>query len=158
MRLQNSEIAQKFSQMADLLKIEGANPFRIRAYRNAARTVAEIPESVVDLVQEESDLTEYFGIGKDLASKIKEIVETNHLEVLDELEKHTPAVLRDLLKIPSLGPKKVQLLYKSFGIQSLAELQQLLEDKRILEIRGFGEKTRLSLLDELKKMQGAHPT
>lgn len=93
------------------------------------------------------------GIGKDLSSKIEEIVETGHLKLLDTIEKQTPMALRDLLKIPGLGPKRVQLLYNKMHIKSLQDLEKAVENKKILDLRGFGEKTRLALLDGIKKIQ-----
>lgn len=158
MQVQNSEIAEKFNHLADLLEIEGSNPFRIRAYRNAARTLLGSSESIVDLVHENSDLTKLPSIGKDLAAKIKEIVDTGHLSLLDRVEKQTPSGLSEFLKIPSLGPKRVGLLYKQCGVKTLDDLKRIAENKKILEVRGFGEKIRLGILEELKKIKAqAYP-
>ncbi|MGZ3775822.1 MAG: DNA polymerase/3'-5' exonuclease PolX [Pseudobdellovibrionaceae bacterium] len=154
----NSEIAQRFNLLADLLELQEANPFRVRAYRNAARTVLEIAENISELVKEEKDLTEYQGIGKDLAAKIKEIVETNHFPVLEEVQKKIPGGLVDLLRLPNLGPKRVKLLYQKLGIKSLTDLQKVLEDETILSLRGFGEKIRDSLIEELKKINVKLPS
>ena len=153
MQVQNSEIAQTFGQIADLLEIEGANRFRIRAYRNAARTLSTLSDNVADIVHRHGDLTQFPGIGKDLASKIEEIVDTGHLTLLDQIQKKIPSTLGDLLKIPSLGPKRVQLLYKTLGIDSLQSLRRIAEDKSIVQLKGFGEKTRIAILEELDKKE-----
>ena len=89
MPVQNSDVAAIFDKVADLLEIEGANPFRVRAYRNAARAVSGLARNVSDMVASEKDLTELPGIGKDLAGKIREIVETGSLAQLEELEGKT---------------------------------------------------------------------
>lgn len=152
-QVQNSEIAEKFNHLADLLEIEGANPFRVRAYRNAARTLITSSESAVELVQKNADLSALPGIGKDLATKIKEVVETGHLSLLDQIERQTPSELSHFLKIPSLGPKRIGQLYKHGGVKTFADLRKIIESKKILEIRGFGEKTRREILDGLDRIE-----
>ncbi|WP_374029914.1 DNA polymerase/3'-5' exonuclease PolX [Bdellovibrio bacteriovorus] len=153
MPVQNIEVAQTFSQLADLLEIQGENPFRIRAYRTAAAVLIELPQNVSDIVASHGKLYEVPGIGKDLASKIEEIVQTGHLKVLDDVEAHTPKVLLEMLKLPRMGPKRVKLLYEKLGIQTLEELQQAAESKKILKVKGFGEKTRLEILEGIEKLQ-----
>lgn len=153
-QVQNSEIAEKFNYLADLLEIEGANPFRVRAYRNAARTLTTTSENATELVQKNADLSALPGIGKDLATKIKEVVETGHLSLLDQIEKKIPIELRDFLKIPSLGPKRIGKLYKQGGVKNFAELRKIVESKKILGLRGFGEKTRLEILEGLNRLDG----
>ncbi len=111
MPIHNVEIADKFNTLANLLEIEGANPLRIRAYRNAARIISGMSKNISDLVAENADLTELPGIGKDLAEKIKIIVPTGDLPLLKETEARLPPVLNELMKIEGLGPKRVQVLY-----------------------------------------------
>jgi DNA polymerase (family 10) len=84
MRVHNSEISEMFEEVADLLEIEGANQFRVRAYRNASRVVAALPRSAAGLISDEKALTELPGIGKDLAGKIAEICRTGKFAVLEE--------------------------------------------------------------------------
>ncbi|MFZ3231182.1 MAG: DNA polymerase/3'-5' exonuclease PolX [Pseudobdellovibrio sp.] len=151
MPAQNTEVAKQFNQIADLLEIKGENRFRIRAYRNAARTISDLSENVADLIHNKKDLTELPGIGKDLALKIIEIVDTGHLELLEKIEKEVPVILRELLKIPLIGPKRVQLIIKNFKIKSLDDFKKIVLDKSILQLHGFGEKIRLSILEELNK-------
>ncbi len=110
MPVHNTEIADMFSRLAELLEIQGANPFRIRAYRKAAQTIEALPHSVTSMLAEGADLSELPGIGKDLASKIQEMVETGHLALLDQVSSQLPGQLAELAKIPTLGPKRRHLL------------------------------------------------
>lgn len=107
MPIHNSEVAEIFNKVADLLDIEGANQFRVRAYRNAARLVSGLPHSVSNMVRGEQDLSKLSGIGKDLAGKIREIVETGSLEQLKELEGCTSSELSQLMKVEGLGPAAI---------------------------------------------------
>jgi len=137
--------------MADLLEIQGSNTFRVRAYRNAARTIENLSRSAVDMVNQDEDLTELKGIGKDLAKKIKEIVETGELSMLEDLKKEIPFELSDFMDIPGIGPKRVHAIYEELGVKSLDELKKAAEKHRIQEIGGFGEKTEKIILEGLKK-------
>ena len=112
MPVYNSDVAEIFNQVADLLEIEGANPYRVRAYRDGARTISTMSRNVSDMVEEDKDLTELPGIGGDLAGKIKEIVRTGDLEQLEEIEQRTPPALATLLEIEGLGPKRGQKIYE----------------------------------------------
>ena len=96
MPVQNAEIAAMFDQAAELLEIEGENQFRVRAYRRAARTIEGLPQSVKNLLSAGRDLSELPGIGKDLAGKIAEIVETGHFKLLDKLKKKLPGELGEI--------------------------------------------------------------
>lgn len=102
----NADIAEQFNRLADLLEIEEANRFRVRAYRRAAQTIQELPESVAKMVAEGRDLDELPGIGEDLAGKIAEIVKTGHCRMLEEVEARTPSTLATLTSIAGLGPKR----------------------------------------------------
>ena len=106
MPVQNSDVKDIFNKVADLLDIEGANPFRVRAYRNAARTVSSLPRNVSEMVNSGDDLTELPGIGEDLAGKIKEIVKTGSLAQLEEIQKETPSELDKLMKLEGLGSSR----------------------------------------------------
>jgi DNA polymerase (family 10) len=147
----NTEISNIFNQMADLLEIEGANPFRVRAYRRAARTVSGYTHSMAELVREEEDLTELSGIGEDLSAKIKEIVETGRLAKLEEVKSRTPADLTRMLNVAGLGPKRVKALYEELGISTLAELEQAAAEGRIQELHGLGEKIEQQILKDLQR-------
>ncbi|HEY5604499.1 MAG TPA: DNA polymerase/3'-5' exonuclease PolX, partial [Gammaproteobacteria bacterium] len=135
---------------ADLLEIENENPFRIRAYRNAARTLLELGNEAREWVEHGEDLTQLPGIGKDLAAKIVEIVETGHCQSLEKLRSKTPAGLPELLRIPGLGPKRVAALYHELDIRTVEQLMRAAEDHRLRQLAGFGAKTEAKILDALK--------
>ncbi|MCF8052086.1 MAG: DNA polymerase/3'-5' exonuclease PolX [Desulfobacterales bacterium] len=153
MPIQNADIAEIFSRVANLLEIEGANQFRVRAYRNAARTVGSLPRNAADMVEAEEDLSKLPGIGKDLAGKIAEIVKTGSLDQLEELEERTPAELNELMNISGLGPKRVSALYHELGVTNRKELKAAAEKEKIRDVEGFGKKTEQSILEELSKKE-----
>jgi len=139
--MQNPDIARLFDEVADLLEIQDANPFRVRAYRNAARTIRDFPEPLTDVVRAGAkDLTDIAGIGDDLAEKITEIVTTGELELRQQLAKKLPAGLLDLLRIPGLGPKRVKLLYKKLKVKSAGDLAKALDAGKVKKLKGFGPK------------------
>src|SRR2546423_5189873 len=139
--MQNPDIARLFDEVADLLEIQDANPFRVRAYRNAARTIRDFPEPIAELVRAGvKDLTEIPGIGEDLAEKITEIVTTGELPLEQQLARKLPAGLLDLLRIPGLGPKRVKLLYKKLKVKSAADLAKVLDAGKVQKLKGFGPK------------------
>ena len=136
----NTEIAEIFDQLANLLEIEDANAFRVRAYRNASQFIGSCSKSIAYEVDQGKDLTELPGIGKDLAQKIQTIVDTGELPALNEIKQKTPEGLLLLLKIEGLGPKRVKRLYKELNITNLKELNRALRSGRIKELKGFGAK------------------
>src|SRR5512144_3229939 len=141
MPVQNAEIAAMFDQTAELLEIKGDNPFRSRAYRNAARTIERLPKSVASLLKAGEDLSELPGIGKDLAGKIQTIVATHKFDVLDRLKHELPGDLGEIAALPGLGPKRVKLLYDKLGIRSLEDLRRAIKSGRLHELKGFGQKS-----------------
>ena len=149
MTVHNAEVATAFEEMADLLEIEGANPFRVRAYRFAARTLRDLPVEVGEMVAKGEDLTSLPGIGDDLAGKIKEILATGTAAALEAQRKRVPATLTELLRIPGLGPKRVKRLAHELKIRSLSELQTAAQAGRVRTLAGFGEKTEQHILDAL---------
>ena len=138
MPVQNAEIAAMFDQTAELLEIQGENQFRVRAYRRAARVIEGLPQSVGSLLSAGSDLSELPGIGKDLAGKIADIVETGHFGLLDTLKRKLPGQLGDIAALPGLGPKRVKLLYDKLKVRTLDDLRRVIKLGRLHEIRGFG--------------------
>jgi len=145
----NREIAAKFDELADLLEIQGANAFRVRAYRNAARTIRDLPQTVAQLVRDGADLTELPGIGDDLANKTREIVETGELADLQKIVKDVPESLIDVMGVAGLGPKRVKTLYETLGVKDVAGLKQAAEAGKIQTLSGFGAKTEQNILQEL---------
>ncbi|HEX5830299.1 MAG TPA: DNA polymerase/3'-5' exonuclease PolX [Gemmatimonadaceae bacterium] len=147
--VENAEVARIFREIAELLEIEGANPFRVRAYRGAARTVEELPEPVATLAADPARLTELPGIGEDLAGKIVQITRTGTLPMLGELEHEAPRGAAELMRVPGLGPKRAKALCERLGIRSLGGLERAARMGRIRALPGFGEKTERKILDEL---------
>ncbi len=144
--MNNEFIAVQFDLLADLLEIQGANPFRIRAYRNASRTISSTADSLSDMVKGDQDLTQFAGIGKDLAKQIIEIVTKGQHSALQELRKQIPDGVLDMLRIPGVGPKKVSVFFNELGLKSLAELKAACEAGQLAKLKGFGKKTEESIL------------
>lgn len=150
MPVHNADIAKAFEETADLLELEEANAFRVRAYRNAARTLRSLENEAAAMIQHREDLAELPGIGKDLAGKIRDMVETGHFALLDELERKTPAVATELLKLPGLGPKRAKALYQDLGVHNLEQLHRALLDGRVDKLPGFGKVMEKRLLQALE--------
>lgn len=153
MPVSNNDIAKIFNKVADLLEIEDENPFKIRAYRNAAITIDNLSHSAAKMVETGEDLTELPGIGHDLSEKIKNIVKTGELELLTELENKFPPGLSKLMDVPGLGPKRVKKLYESLNIQNLDDLTKAAEEKKISKLDAFSVKTEEHILEDVKKIQ-----
>src|SRR5215207_785744 len=151
MPIQNSDVAEIFEKVADLLEIEGENQFRVRAYRDAARTVGGRSRSVAEMVEQDEDLSGLSGIGEDLAGKIREIVETVTLSQAEELEKETDPGLRELLGLPGLGPERVREIHERLGVSSLQELDEAVRNGKISDLPGFGKKTEQNILKAIEQ-------
>ncbi|MBK1633219.1 DNA polymerase III [Thiohalocapsa halophila] len=154
MTVHNREIAEQFSHLADLLEIEGADAYRVRAYRQAAQTIAGLSESLADRAAAGEDLSALPHIGESLAEKIRTICETGHLPQLEEAEERLPAALSDLLEISGLGPKRVKALHQDLHIDNLQDLKQAVAEHRVRELSGFGAKSEQALADKLAQWQG----
>jgi len=151
MPVQNAEVAGIFERVADLLEIQGANPFRVRAYRNAAQVVRSLPHALHELVEREEDLSKLPGIGRDLAAKIEEIVRTGSLALLEEIGREIPLSLIELLALPGLGPKRVRALHEELGIRTIRDLERAARAGRLRDLPGFGEKTERAVLAAIEK-------
>jgi DNA polymerase (family 10) len=154
MPIYNADIADTFDEIADYLEIEGENPFRVRAYRNAARSVRGLGPDLNDMVAENEDLTKLPGIGKELSAKIVELVNTGSVQALKKLQDKIPRDVRQMLKIPNLGPKRVQSLYKDLNIQSPEQLLQAAKKGRLRSLSGFGPKTEEQILQAIEAHAG----
>ena len=145
--MQNAEIARLLSDVADLLEISAGNPFKVRAYRNAARTVADHPDPIAELVSGGGfDVTDLPGIGDGIAKEITALVATGSLPQRQLLAKIPPGLL-DLLRIPGLGPKRVKLFHERLKVNSVADLKDALEKGKIAKLAGFGPK----LLEKIRE-------
>lgn len=148
--MNNLEIARIFSQLADLLEFRDENPFRVRAYRNAARAIQDLPEAAAEILADSKrELTDIPGIGRDLADKIRSIVETGSLPLLDELLQQVPESVLALLRVPGLGPKRAAAIHRELGVNTLDELRAACEGHRVRELKGFGAKTEQMIIDGL---------
>ncbi len=155
--MNNEAIADVFDQVADLLEFQGANSFRIRAYRNGSRTIRDYAQSLSVLAAEgKAKLTEIDGIGDDLAQKICTLVQTGSLPMLVELKEQIPESVLALLRIPGMGPKKAAALYNQLGIKSLAELKAACDAGQVQKLKGFGAKTEQMILQGMEIAEQAN--
>jgi DNA polymerase (family 10) len=155
--MNNRDIATHLDEIADLLEFQNANPFRVRAYRNAARKVNDLPEPLTAIAADtKRDLTEIEGIGKDLAQKIVELLTTGKIEMLDQLRSEIPGGVLAMVRIPGMGPKKAATLFKELGISSLDELKAACEADRVQALKGFGKKTQEKILVGIDLAARAH--
>jgi DNA polymerase (family X) len=155
MPVHNTEIVDALYRLGELLEIEGANPFRVRAYRNAARTISELPESVAGMVASGADLVKLPGIGEDLAGKITELVQTGHLKVLEEEERKLPSGLLEMATLPGLGPKHIKQIHDILKIDSLDGLAKAAEAGKLRDLPRFGAKLEEKILLALRQRTGA---
>src|ERR1700741_4560125 len=148
------EIAGVLEQIATLLELKNENPFKIRAYTNAARAIETFGGNVADF-QDEEALSKIPGIGKSIALKIKELAATGSLKYLEELSTEFPSGIFELFSLPGLGAKKIKALHDKLQISSLEQLRKACEDGRVAELPGFGETTQQKLCDIIAK-RAAH--
>lgn len=151
MPIHNTEIAAILGEVANLLDIKGANEFRVRAYRNAERTVKDMSGSIAKRLEAGEDLSDYPGIGSGIAEKIAEIVKTGHLRQLDELRQAVPPELLEVMELEDLGPRRAKQLYDKLGISTIDELEQAAQQNRVREVEGFGAKTEQKILAQIAK-------
>jgi len=142
----NATVTAIFDEIADLLDIQGANPFRIRAYRNAARTIGELGTDIKTFIERGNDLKDIPGIGEDLASKIREIVQTGRCAALERLRSQVPPAVAELLRLPGLGPKRVRILWHELDVQTLEQVERAARDHRIRSLHGFGDRMEERIL------------
>jgi len=151
--MENLEIARVLGQMANLLEIQDANPFRVRAYRNAARTVDGHATPMRKLVESGVDLTELPGIGKDMASHVGELVETGELTALVELTGKIPRSLIDVMDLPGVGPKKARKLWHELAVESVDDLEAAAKEGKVAELSGFGAKSQEKILTGIERFR-----
>jgi DNA polymerase (family 10) len=152
--MQNAAVVKIFEELADLLEIQNANPHRVRAYRNAARTLETLSEPLAEIANDpDRSLEDLQGIGKDLAEKIKTIVATETLPLLEELRLQVPRGVVEMLRIQGLGPKKAAALFKELGIVNLEMLKAAAESGAVAGLKGFGEKTAKIILEGLSQVE-----
>jgi DNA polymerase (family X) len=158
MTVHNAEIADILNKFADLLAIEGANPYRVRAYQSVARNIEALSTSVGQMVERDEDLTTIPGIGKDLAAKVEEIVRTGTLKDLEEVGQRVPMELIDLTSLAGLGPKRVGTLYRELGVATLEGLEKAARAGQVRQLEGFGAKMAQKIIEELEQTKGESST
>jgi DNA polymerase (family 10) len=146
--MDNRDIARLFERVADLLEIQGANPFRIRAYRTASLTISELTTPLASMIGTDGGtaLQKLPGIGRDLADKIVTIVRTGTLPLLAELGRDTPESLITLMQVPGLGPKRAKLIHQALGVTTLDELEAAARAGRLARVRGLGASSEQAIL------------
>ena len=146
----NQDIANIFYRIAEILEIQGENPFKIRAYIKAAQTVESYTKELSE-IKDTEELKELPGIGEKIALKIKEIVETGRLEMYEKLKKSEFASLIALLDVPGMGPKHVRLVYDKFGIKTIDQLEKAARRGKLRDLPGLGEKTEQNILKGIEQ-------
>ncbi|MER3415864.1 MAG: DNA polymerase/3'-5' exonuclease PolX [Gemmataceae bacterium] len=147
-------IARILDLMGTLLELKGENPFRCNAYHNAARAVDQLEGDIGDWIASDR-LRDVPGIGASMEEKIRALYTTGRLEAYEQLVREVPAGLVELLRIPGMGPKKAQALYKELGIDSLAKLEEACRTGQVAKLKGFGEKTQSKILEALAFLEQA---
>lgn len=155
-KVDKQTVARILEEVATLLELRGENPFRCRAYHNAARTVMALQESL-DQLAERGELRRIKGIGDSLAGQIETLLREGRLPLHRELLAHFPAGFLDLLQVTGLGPKKLKILHDKLGIESTGELEYACQENRLVDLEGFGRRSQQNLLDgiaRLRRFQG----
>ncbi|MFG1690835.1 DNA polymerase/3'-5' exonuclease PolX [Gemmatimonadota bacterium] len=148
--MENLEVAGSLTELADLLEIQGANPFRVRAYRNAVRTINGLTRSLVSMIEAEEDLTELPGIGKDMSGHIRELIETGELGRLREVLEEVPRGVVNLMKLEGVGPKKARKVWEELDVTTVDELETAVQAGRVEELGGFGKKSCEKILTSIE--------
>jgi len=150
----NAEIARVFDEVADLLEINGEGFFRVRAYRNASRVIRDLSTPLSVTAKEPGALEKLPGIGKDLAGRIRELLETGELGLRDDLEAKLPVGVLELMKVPGLGPRKAHTLYLELGVCDMESLEKAAREGRVKEVKGFGPRSEANILSGIESVSG----
>jgi DNA polymerase (family X) len=150
----NDKVASILYEIADLLELKGGEPFKPRAYRNAAHTIEEMREDIED-VYRKGKLHEVQGVGDAISLKVGEIIDTGELGYLKDLRNEFPPGLIQLMAVPEIGPKTTMLLYKQLKITNLEELKLAVQQHRIRRLKGFGQKTEENILNGIRLVESS---
>lgn len=150
--MRNVDVAAFLDEIADLLELKGENRFRVGAYRTAARRIENLPEDVEDLWLG-GRLEDVPGVGESIATKVGEYLQRGHSGYLDSLRKEVSPGMRELLRVPGLGPARAQLIHKELGIKTIEELEAAARQHRLRELPGIREKTEDKILREVERLQ-----
>ena len=151
--MKNTAIAKVFQDIADLLELKGENPFKIRAYQRAARTIDHLPKEIEIMVEEGEDLKVIPGVGEAIAKKTTELISTGKLGYYEELKAAFPEGITSLLEIPGIGPKIAKRLSSELGISSVDGLEQAIKDGQVARMFRLGDKTADNMLHQIQALR-----
>ncbi len=151
--MENFEIARTLRELAVLLEIQGANPFRVRAYRNAVQTINGLTRSLASMLEAGEDLTALPDVGKNVASHIQELVETGKLQRIEEITSEFPRDLVTLVRLDGVGPKKARRLWDELGVATVDQLEAAVADGRVAGLDGFGQRSASKILDSIRELR-----
>ena len=147
----NKEIANEFRFLGDIMELHGENPFKIRSYQNAYITLRKLDRPLAEMDQPEMEAIK--GVGKAIAEKIGELLQTGKMSTLEQYREKTPEGVQEMLTVKGFGPKKVQAVWKDLGIETVGELLYAVNENRLIELKGFGQKTQEELKQKLEYFQ-----
>ncbi|HZU12907.1 MAG TPA: DNA polymerase/3'-5' exonuclease PolX [Chloroflexota bacterium] len=149
--MNNNDVAAALNEIAELLELQGATTFRVRAYQNAGRTISNLPEDV-RVLSAENRLKDLKGIGGSIADKIQELLDTGTITQLEKLRQEFPPGVRSIMSVPGVGPSLARRAYRELGVDSLEALREAAEDGRLAELPGFGQKSAENVLRALTRV------
>ena len=149
----NKAIAKTFQYLADIMELHGENPYKIRSYANAYLQLRKLDMPLADM--DPAEIGAIKGVGEAISAKIQELLQTGHLNTLKKYEDQTPEGVREMLQVPGFGPKKVRVIWKDLGVETIGELLYACNENRLVELKGFGEKTQEDLRQKLLYYQQA---
>lgn len=147
----NQDIAKSFQELGRLMELHGENPFKIRSYQNAYRTLRKLDAPLSEMP--EADRNSIKGVGSAISAKIQELLSAGRMQTLEKYRSMTPEGVREMLQIAGFGPKKVQSIWRDLGVETIGELLYAVNENRLIELKGFGEKTQADLKKKLEYYQ-----
>jgi DNA polymerase (family X) len=151
LKMTNKEIAKQFQYLAEIMELHEDNPFKIKTYLNTYLTIRKLPDALAEMTPE--SIGQIKGIGSSTSASIKELLETGTMQALKKFEDITPPGVREMLHIPGFGPKKIRVIWKELGVETIGELRYACNENRLVELKGFGEKTQEDLRQKLEYFQ-----
>ncbi|MDO8622330.1 MAG: helix-hairpin-helix domain-containing protein, partial [bacterium] len=151
----NTDIARIFQSIAEILAIQGENPFRIRAYERAAVTIEGLPQDLADVYRANGvkGLREIPGIGEDLAAKIAELTDTGGLKFYEDLKRKVPKGLLEVMEVEGMGPKRTKFVWEEFDVRSLRDLEKLCRSSKLTKVRGWGAQSVTNILQAIDMLR-----
>ena len=146
--MSNKEIAKVFQFLGDIMELHGENPFKIRSYQNAYLTLRKLERPLTEM--EAAEISAIKGVGQAIAEKIRELLDTGKMNTLQQYLDKTPEGVQEMLHIKGFGPKKIKVIWSELGIETIGELLYAVNENRLLELKGFGEKTQNELRQQLQ--------